>query len=374
MKTTLSVLLLATISSGAIAAPQAQRGPSTKAEVLQLVSGRVPGSVVAETVLRNGISFEPTEEVLSEFRNAGATDDVIKAMRESWRWESKKPLSEKDILELLAEHMPAQRIFNLIEQRQIGFEPTDECLQGLRSNGAGAELIDALRASPRRPFSKDYLLQLLADQEDAGRIGRGVEQRGINFDPSEEDLSKLRAAGASETLLQAIQGARRVKAAYVSCPPVVRTTPVFAGPVDTNTVVTDLTCFDRVLIEEKDSGKPGIDKVFLADGREGFVQDSYLRNSIPRGHTSAPVPTYRPDPPYTPQARHAKRQGTVTLMIVVDSQGNVTDARETSKPLGGGLDEKAIETVKTWKFKPATRDGVPIPVRVIVEVTFRLFR
>ena len=330
--------------------------------------------MIAEVVLRNGISFEPTEEVLSEFRNAGATDDVIKAMRESWRWESKKPLSEKDILELLAEHMPVQRIINLIEQRRIGFEPTDECLQGLRSNGAKAELIDALRASPRRPFSKDYLLQLLADQEDAGRIGRGVEQRGINFDPSEEDLSKLRAAGASETLLQAIQGARRVKAAYVSCPPVVRTTPVFASPTDTNAVVTDLTCFDRVLIEEKDSGKAGIDKVFLADGREGFVQDSYLRNSTPRGHTTAPVPTYRPEPPYTPKARHDRIQGMVALLIVIDAQGNVTDVRETSKPLGEGLDEKAIETVKTWKFKPAARDGVPVPVRVIVEVTFRLFR
>jgi TonB family protein len=34
----------------------------------------------------------------------------------------------------------------------------------------------------------------------------------------------------------------------------------------------------------------------------------------------------------------------------------------------------AIETVKTWKFKPATRNGVPVPVRVVVEVTFRLFR
>jgi hypothetical protein len=52
----------------------------------------------------------------------------------------------------------------------------------------------------------------------------------------------------------------------------------------------------------------------------------------------------------------------------------VIGARETSKPLGGGLDEKAIETVKTWKFKPATREGVPVPVRVVVEVTFRLFR
>ncbi len=62
----------------------------------------------------------------------------------------------------------------------------------------------------------------------------------------------------------------------------------------------------------------------------------------------------------------------MVLWIVVDAQGNVTDERVV-KPLGLGLDEKAIEAVKTWKFKPAMRNGAPVPVRVMVEVTFRLF-
>ena len=53
-------------------------------------------------------------------------------------------------------------------------------------------------------------------------------------------------------------------------------------------------------------------------------------------------------------------------------KGNVTDAR-VAKPLGLGLDEKAQETVRTWRFKPAMRNGTPVPVRVIVEVSFRLF-
>ncbi|HEV2492462.1 MAG TPA: TonB family protein [Terriglobia bacterium] len=90
------------------------------------------------------------------------------------------------------------------------------------------------------------------------------------------------------------------------------------------------------------------------------------------GNVSAPIPIYKPEPPYSEEARKAKYQGTVVLWIVVDAQGNVTDARVV-KPLGLGLDEKAVETVRTWKFKPAMRSGTPVPVKVMVEVSFRLF-
>ncbi len=90
------------------------------------------------------------------------------------------------------------------------------------------------------------------------------------------------------------------------------------------------------------------------------------------GNVSAPIPIYKPEPAYSEEARKAKYQGTVVLWIIVDAQGSVHDVRVV-KPLGLGLDEKAVEAVKTWKFKPATRNGVPVPVRVMVEVSFRLF-
>lgn len=90
------------------------------------------------------------------------------------------------------------------------------------------------------------------------------------------------------------------------------------------------------------------------------------------GNVSAPIPIYRPDPPYSEEARKAKYQGVVILWIVVDAQGNVANPRVV-KPVGMGLDQKAVDTVKTWKFKPAMRGGVPVPVQVQVEVTFRLF-
>jgi len=90
------------------------------------------------------------------------------------------------------------------------------------------------------------------------------------------------------------------------------------------------------------------------------------------GNVSAPIPIYKPEPAYSEEARKAKYQGTVVLWIIVDAVGNVTDCRVV-KPLGLGLDEKAVETVRTWKFKPAMMNGHPVPVRVMVEVSFRLF-
>ena len=66
------------------------------------------------------------------------------------------------------------------------------------------------------------------------------------------------------------------------------------------------------------------------------------------------------------------RGNLVALQFVVDAEGNVGEPK-VEKSLGYGLDEKAIEAVKTWKFKPATRNGVPTPVRVRAEVNFQLY-
>ncbi|HXX25016.1 MAG TPA: M56 family metallopeptidase [Terriglobia bacterium] len=90
------------------------------------------------------------------------------------------------------------------------------------------------------------------------------------------------------------------------------------------------------------------------------------------GDVKAPVPIYKPEPPYTPQARKDKLQGTVVTAAMVDASGNVIGVKLV-RGVGEGLDESAIGTLRTWKFKPATKKGKPVPVRVIVEVSFRVF-
>jgi periplasmic protein TonB len=89
------------------------------------------------------------------------------------------------------------------------------------------------------------------------------------------------------------------------------------------------------------------------------------------GGVSAPVPIYQPEPEYSEEARKAKWQGTVMLSLVVDETGKAVGIKVT-KSLGLGLDQKAIEAVEKWRFKPGTKDGKPVPVIASVEVNFRL--
>jgi protein TonB len=82
---------------------------------------------------------------------------------------------------------------------------------------------------------------------------------------------------------------------------------------------------------------------------------------------------YCPDPPYSEEARKAKYQGTVVLQLVVSVDGRVTRATVVKGP-GLGLEERAIEAARTFRFKPALGpNGRPVPVIVNYEVTFRLF-
>lgn len=90
------------------------------------------------------------------------------------------------------------------------------------------------------------------------------------------------------------------------------------------------------------------------------------------GGVSAPRATYSPDPEYSEEARKAKYQGTVVLWVVVGPDGRPHDIR-VQRTLGMGLDEKAIEAVRLWKFDPARKDGQPVAVQINVEVNFRLY-
>jgi TonB family protein len=103
-------------------------------------------------------------------------------------------------------------------------------------------------------------------------------------------------------------------------------------------------------------GGPGFgDPVFVA-GRSGLVN---------------PVVLYKPEPDYSDDARKAKLQGTVLLEVVVDANGQ-PQIRKVLQPLGMGLDEQAIKTVSTWRFKAGRMDGKPVPVLINVSVSFRL--
>lgn len=92
---------------------------------------------------------------------------------------------------------------------------------------------------------------------------------------------------------------------------------------------------------------------------------------IQPGKIQVPQATYAPDPEYSEAARVAKDNGTVVLGVILGSDGIPGDIWVIRK-LGLGLDQKAIEAVRRWRFQPAMRDGKPIPVLLAVEVNFHI--
>lgn len=86
-----------------------------------------------------------------------------------------------------------------------------------------------------------------------------------------------------------------------------------------------------------------------------------------------PAVIYRPNPSYTAEAREAKTEGLVVLHAIVRKDGRV-DSFKVLRGVGNGLDESAIRTIsKEWKFKPGRLNGEPVDVRVMIEVSFRLY-
>jgi periplasmic protein TonB len=89
------------------------------------------------------------------------------------------------------------------------------------------------------------------------------------------------------------------------------------------------------------------------------------------GGVSAPVLLFKKEPEYSEEARKAKYQGTVVLYVEVTPDGKAANMR-VLRSLGLGLDEKAMEAVRQWKFKPGFKDGKAVTVAATIEVNFRL--
>lgn len=107
----------------------------------------------------------------------------------------------------------------------------------------------------------------------------------------------------------------------------------------------------------------------MGPGIGGGTGGGYFR---PGRGVTAPRVIYQTDPEFSEEARKAKYQGTCVLGLVVDANGRPTNIRVINA-LGMGLDEKAIESVRNWRFEPGQKDGHPVAVEIAVEVDFHLY-
>jgi TonB family protein len=315
------------------------------------------------------------------------------------------PLSGQEVAELVKNFVPSERIVELVQKLGISFVPSDGYLRNLRKEGADDKLIEALRkakspkpgakqaettaqpetakpAEPpkptgttrqRGPLSQEQLSTLLESGIPSDALSDLVGKLGINFEPTTTNLNDLRKSGAENELLQAVLRTKRypppAPTRQEPKKPVAKVTQAPSGPslkpVETKKETAEL----KTAVAE-----PTTVKTEPQEKQEPVVQPP-TKPAGPLtvgGEVSPPQPLYTPGAPYTEQARRAHLQGTVVLTIVIDENGQVTKLQEISKPLGMGLDASAFQTVGTWKFKPATFRGMPVQVRVNVNVNFHL--
>ncbi|HEX4997503.1 MAG TPA: energy transducer TonB [Terriglobia bacterium] len=97
-----------------------------------------------------------------------------------------------------------------------------------------------------------------------------------------------------------------------------------------------------------------------------------IENELSIASVSPPKPVSSPNPAYSDLARMAHYEGRILMTVVVDQNGRP----EILHTMGGpyGLDDNATQTIQQWTFRPGLEDANPVPVRVAMEVTFRLLK
>lgn len=172
-------------------------------------------------------------------------------------------------------------------------------------------------------------------------------------------------------------------------------TPVFSNPCISKPV-DSMTCGEKVevlgregpwfRIASADGGERYVGVSSVSQKKNRFValdfpapSQPYTRDCSafepitsevrPQTGKVPPRPTYAPRPEYSIQALRAGIRGSIKLVLTIGTDGRVHEIQALNR-LGYGLDEKAVETVQSWKFEPALQDGTPIETKLAAEISF----
>jgi bla regulator protein blaR1 len=180
------------------------------------------------------------------------------------------------------------------------------------------------------------------------------------------ELKKRIVRIMTPTLAEKLSPTRRLLLASVGIAAV-------AGPV-----LFGLWNTPRVRAQSPQASDPQEARVdFAAQAQDTPIQSPSKSALGPRiyhvgGDVSAPQLIFSVDPQFSEEAKRAKYQGVCVISLVVDAEGNPQRV-QIVRHLGKGLDKKAVEAVKQYRFKPGMLNGNPVAVEVNIEVNFRFY-
>src|SRR5208282_3077347 len=178
------------------AGAQQNQKPFTQEQVVSMVRAGLGDDSGAKLIELRGIDFAPSEDFYQTLKAAGASEAFLNALRAAKPPEpasAKKPLNQVQVFALLVGQVPSHRVTMLVQERGIDFEPTDDYLQQVRLAGGEDELINALKiAKVTKPATADPAAQA-RQTEVRQRVARGAElsKRGQYAEAEQEYRAAL---------------------------------------------------------------------------------------------------------------------------------------------------------------------------------------
>jgi len=175
---------------------KAQQKPFTQEQVSNMVRAGLGDDSGAELIEQRGIDFAPTDDLMQNLKTQGASDTFLMALRAAKPPEpasAKKPINRVQVFALLAGQVPGHRVTMLVQERGIDFEPTDDYLQEVRLAGGEGELISALKsAKVTKPATVDPAAEA-RQAEVRQHVARGAElkQKGQYAEAEQEYRAAL---------------------------------------------------------------------------------------------------------------------------------------------------------------------------------------
>jgi len=129
-----------------------------------------------------------------------------------------KPFTQEQVVSMVRDGFGDESGAKLIEQRGIDFAPSEDFYQTLKAAGASEAFLNALRAakppaspSVKKPLNQVQVFALLVGQVPSHRVTMLVQERGIDFEPTDDYLQEVRLAGGEDELISALKSAKVAK-------------------------------------------------------------------------------------------------------------------------------------------------------------------